>query len=116
MAVRSSKPWKSSLEFKHETGRLQGRTCMFAQAPPTFLLMPVFHLITGCSLTTVCAWRGVSEPPSSTKSKCCMIPDQSPCHAYAQMGTFFVVQGSYMDRTVALPGGRSFVIPAASLA
>ncbi|GAB4818682.1 hypothetical protein N2152v2_005728 [Parachlorella kessleri] len=35
---------------------------------------------------------------------------------YNQMGTFFVVQGSYMDRTVALPGGRSFVIPAASLA
>lgn len=34
---------------------------------------------------------------------------------YIQMGTFFVVQGSYMDRRIHLPGGRSFIIPAASL-
>lgn len=34
---------------------------------------------------------------------------------YMQMGSFFVAQGVLMDRTVPLPGGRSFVIPAASL-
>ncbi|KAL4443298.1 hypothetical protein ABPG75_011035 [Micractinium tetrahymenae] len=34
---------------------------------------------------------------------------------YMQMGSFFVAQGVLMDRSVPLPGGRSFVIPAASL-
>jgi hypothetical protein len=33
-----------------------------------------------------------------------------------QMGSFFVAQGVKMDRTIALPGGGSFVMPAASLA
>lgn len=35
---------------------------------------------------------------------------------YVQMGSFFVVQGAYMDRRLTLPGGRSFVLPAASMA
>ncbi|KAL4423412.1 hypothetical protein ABPG77_009990 [Micractinium sp. CCAP 211/92] len=34
---------------------------------------------------------------------------------YMQMGSFFVAQGVLMDRSVPLPGGRRFVIPAASL-
>jgi peptide/histidine transporter 3/4 len=34
---------------------------------------------------------------------------------YMQMGSFFVVQGAGMDRRLALPGGRAFVVPAASL-
>ena len=35
---------------------------------------------------------------------------------YVQMGSFFVVQGAHMDRTVVVPGGvGSFEIPAASL-
>lgn len=33
-----------------------------------------------------------------------------------QMGSFFVAQGVKMDRTLPLPGGGSFVVPAASLA
>lgn len=32
-----------------------------------------------------------------------------------QMGSFFVAQGVCMDRTISLPGGGTFVIPAASL-
>ncbi|PSC75608.1 NRT1 PTR FAMILY -like [Micractinium conductrix] len=34
---------------------------------------------------------------------------------YMQMGSFFVAQGVCMDRTISLPGGGTFVIPAASL-
>lgn len=34
---------------------------------------------------------------------------------YMQMGSFFVVQGTRMNRAVALPGGGRFYIPAASL-
>lgn len=34
---------------------------------------------------------------------------------YMQMGSFFVAQGVYMDRVMHFPGGRTFVIPAASL-
>ncbi len=33
-----------------------------------------------------------------------------------QMGSFFVAQGVKMDRTLPLPGGGSFLVPAASLA
>lgn len=33
-----------------------------------------------------------------------------------QMGSFFVAQGVKMDRLIVLPGGASFVMPAASLA
>ncbi|KAL6768208.1 NRT1 [Auxenochlorella protothecoides x Auxenochlorella symbiontica] len=35
---------------------------------------------------------------------------------YMQMGSFFVVQGASMNRTMPLPGGGTFTIPAASLA
>ncbi|PRW50755.1 NRT1 PTR FAMILY -like [Chlorella sorokiniana] len=35
---------------------------------------------------------------------------------YMQMGSFFVAQGVKMDRTLPLPGGGTFVVPAASLA
>jgi hypothetical protein len=32
-----------------------------------------------------------------------------------QMGSFFVEQGSYMNRTLTLPWGYQLVVPAASL-
>lgn len=56
---------------------------------------------------------GFATYPSSHPSPYRLSLHRAP---YAQMGSFFVAQGVKMDRVIRLPGGVTFIIPAASLA
>jgi len=61
------------------------------------------------------AWRRVSAPLASYDSRPGLTLRNVAIRFMLQMGSFFVEQGAYMRRDIALPGGGTFTIPSASL-